>query len=144
MQGFRSKDSISMKAGRVFISGEEKTNTVSANIVFAINTAEVATLGNRGMGDKQISYKITGTLNEYKATKWLYDYCKAFQNGENLEPFDIQGVVEDKQSYYYRENGTDRITVKGCILTGDIPIFNMDAEGEVARDEISFTAELLI
>lgn len=144
MQGFSTNDALKMTEARVIVDGEEKTNTVTANAVFTINTAEVPILGARTVGDKPLSYKITGTMSEYKVTRWLIDYCKKFQNDGVVEPFDIQGVIDDRSSMYDRENGVTRDTLVNCVLTGDIPIFSIDATGELVTDKISFTAEKLI
>jgi len=144
MQGFKPNSAISMTEGRVFVNGEERTNTVSCTANFTINTAEVPVLGARTIGDKALTYKITGTLTEYKATKWLIEYCKKFQEEGTIELFDIQGVTDDKNSDYSKKYGTDRITLKDCVLTGDIPLFNIDATGEVVTDEISFTANRIL
>lgn len=144
MRNFNSNDAMNLADGSIFVDGDEKTNGVSLEVVFTINSAEVPILGRRNIGDKALTYKITGTLTEYKATDWLINYCKNFQNNGKVKPFDIQATLKDKNSRYYKDNGEDRIALKNCVLTGDIPIFNLDVGGEVVQNEINFTADMIV
>lgn len=144
MQNFGQNDAISMTEGKIIVDGEVRTNGISAKAAFTINTVTVKALGARSEGNKPVGYKITGTLTEYRATRWLIDICKEYQNTGVIKPFNLQGVIEDKTSMYYRENGTTRDTFVNCMLTGDIPILDINAQGETMTEEINFTAEKII
>lgn len=144
MQNFNSNDAISLTEGRIIVDGEVRTNAISAKATFTINTVAVKALGARNEGNKPTGYKIAGSLVQYKVSRWLIDICKEYQNTGILKPFDLQGVIEDKASMYYRENGVTRDTFVNCMLTGDIPIFDINSQGETMTEEISFTAEKII
>ena len=54
-----------------------------------------------------------------------------------LSGFDIFG----RNSDYYAANGTETVTCVGCVLTGDLNLINLDSEGQVVEDAISFNAK---
>jgi len=49
--------------------------------------------------------------------------------------------MEDKNSDYYKEYGTNTVTCVGCVLTGDLPLTMLDSGGDVVEDSISFNAK---
>ncbi len=53
----------------------------------------------------------------------------------------IQGIMEDKNSDYYKIYGTNTVTCVGCVLTGDLPLTMLDSGGNVVEDSISFNAK---
>ena len=56
----------------------------------------------------------------------------------------IQGIMNDENSDYYKDNGNDTVTCVGCVLTGDIPLTALDSAGEVVDDAISFNAKDIV
>ena len=56
----------------------------------------------------------------------------------------IQGVMNDQNSDYYEEFGTDTVTAVGCVLTGDLPLTRLDSNGEIVDDDISFNAKDIV
>lgn len=140
MDNFKQFEAMKATEGKVFVSGEEITSSVNFSVNGDIATSEINILGSNVTGDKQGKVKITGTITQYKATPWLREYFKKVKSGEEVPPIQMQGVVEDKSSYYYKRNGVERIQVIDVILTGTIPLFALDAEGDIIQEEVNFTA----
>jgi hypothetical protein len=49
--------------------------------------------------------------------------------------------MNDKESDFYAQYGSDVVTVVGCVLTGDFNLSSFDSEGEVLDDVISFNGK---
>lgn len=49
--------------------------------------------------------------------------------------------MDDTNSDYYRDFGTDTVTAVGCVLTGDLPLTALDSAGEIVDDVIGFNAK---
>ena len=49
--------------------------------------------------------------------------------------------MEDKNSDFYKQYGSNTVTCVGCVLTGDLPLTMLDSGGDVVEDAISFNAK---
>ena len=52
--------------------------------------------------------------------------------------------MDDENSDYYVENGSNVITCVGCVLTGDLNLINLDSGGDVVDDVIAFNAKDIV
>lgn len=130
-----------MREGNVFLDGAKVADACKLNAVFTPKVWEGRTLGERGTNRRWLGYDITGTIEQWKTTplykKKILEYI---QTGKTPE-FKIQGISEDKASDFYENNGgSDTVTLTGCVLTGDIPLIDLDTEGEVMKESIKFGA----
>lgn len=55
----------------------------------------------------------------------------------------IQGTMNDQGSEYYAKNGSDTVTVLGCVPTGDLTLLLLDSGGQVLDDSFGFNAKTL-
>lgn len=132
----KAKQTISAREGRGFINGEEILSGVKFELTAEKNKVEVNRLGNRIVGNKATSLKITGNITEYKTTSRYAKMMKQYkETGEDVY-FTLQGVTDDKGS----GRGTERVMAYDCNIDSAM-ILNLDAEGELIKDEIPFTAE---
>lgn len=132
----KAKQTISAKEGRGFINGEEIINGVKFELVVEKEKVEVKRLGNRVTGNKAVGMKVTGNITEYHATSRYAKMLKQYKaTGEDVY-FTLMGVVDDKGS----GRGTERIVAYDCNIDS-ATILNIDAEGELIKDEVPFTAE---
>lgn len=135
-----NKAPISLREGKVFIDGLEVMDCVKCTITYKPEIWEGGQLGERTKSRRQLGYDITGSITERRATSWLKDVIKKYiKTGRTLE-FTIQGIMDDKNSDYYAANGSDVITAVGCVLTGDFKLMELDRDGQVFNEEITFGA----
>ena len=62
---------------------------------------------------------------------------KEYENNGTTPEMKVQGQREDKDSDYYDIVGIETVTCTGCVITSDIPIFDLDTGGDFVKD--SFT-----
>lgn len=56
----------------------------------------------------------------------------------------IQGISDDQGSEFYAKNGSDTVTVVGCVPTGDLMLLSLDADGQVLDDSFGFNAKGIV
>lgn len=135
-----SRDAISAKAGRGYavIDGERFNliNAINITAEYEKQKAEINTLGKMATGHKTVGISYSGSATfEYNSSmyrKYLYRYK---ETGEDLY-FDLQLVNDDPDS----AAGRQTIILKGVNLDSGI-LAQMDGEGDVLTEEISFTFE---
>lgn len=133
---YNSSDTISAKEGRFFLDGEEVLNGIKLELDIEKEKVEIKRLGKRMTGHKAIGLSGSGSITEYKATsKWAKMLQKYKDKGIDTYLTGV-AILEDKAS----GRGTERISLFG-INIDSATIINLDAEGDVIKDEISFTIE---
>ena len=85
-----------------------------------------------------MEYKVSVT--QYKTTPWYKKAIQPFMDSGETPEFTLQGVQMDGNSDYYDVNKEKTVTCKGCVLTGDINLIELDSEGEYVQDELEFSA----
>lgn len=136
-----NKRPLSMREGKVFLDGSEVADSCKLNLLFTPKVWEGKTLGEAGTNRRWIGYDITGTIEQWKTTNmWKKKVLEYIESGATPE-FTIQGICEDKNSDYYDTNGGDTVTVVGCVMTGDIPLMDLDTDGDVVKESIKFGAK---
>ena len=52
--------------------------------------------------------------------------------------------MNDAGSEYFANNGSDTVTVVGVVLTGDLSLLNLDADGQILDDVMGFNAKAIV
>ena len=138
------KNRMSLREGRLFLDGEQIMDLISAEIIFTPEVAESRAIGQKGKSRRWIGYDVTGTITEYRSTPWLKNAVKQYVNTGKTPKFTLVGMQDDPNSDYGQTYGSDVTTVQGMVLTGDIPLLQLDSEGEHVQNELEFGAESVI
>ena len=139
-----NKRRISLREGRVYLDGTEIMDAVKLEAVFTPDVNESRSLKERGVSRRWLGFDITGTITEYRTKPWIHDAVKKYMQTGVTPEFTITGVQDDKGSDYYASYGLITKTLRGVVLTGDLTLINMDAEGDVLQDEIEFGANNMV
>lgn len=136
-----NKSPVSLREGNVFLDGDLVADACKLSMVFTPKVWEGKTLGERGTNRRWLGYDITGTLEQWKTTPMYKKKILEYINTGKTPEFKIQGISDDKNSDYYINNGgNDVVTLIGCVLTGDIPLLELDTDGEVMKESVKFGA----
>lgn len=137
----KNKSPLSARDGKVYIDGTLVADACKYQVVFTPKVWEGKVLGERGTNRRWIGYDITGTIEQWKTTpsykKKIMEYIKSGKTPEMT----IQGIITDENSDYYNENKEETITALGCVMTGDIPLIDLDTDGDVVKESIKFGAK---
>lgn len=87
---------------------------------------------------------IAGSITRRRSTPWLKEKIQQYLKDKATPEMTIQGVMDDANSDYYAENGSNVITCVGCVLTGDLNLINLDSGGDVVDDVIAFNAKDIV
>ncbi len=139
-----NKRRVSLREGSLFLNGTKILDAVKCEAVYTPEVAESRGLKEKGLSRRWIGHDITGTITEYRTTPWVHDAIKGYIKSGVTPEFTLQGIQNDKNSDYYDKNGKIKVTLKGVVLTGDLSLLNLDAEGELLQDEIEFGAHDMV
>lgn len=139
-----NKNPISMREGKIFIDGVEVCDQVKCEIKFKPDVWTGKQLGEITPSSRWLGATITGSITRRRSTPWLKETIKKYLNDKGTPEFKIQGVMDDENSDYYAENGSNVITCVGCVLTGDLNLINLDSGGDVVDDVIAFNAKDIV
>jgi hypothetical protein len=139
-----NKRRVSLREGSLFLNGTKILDAVKCEAVYTPEVAESRGLKEKGLSRRWIGHDITGTITEYRTTPWVHDAIKGYIKSGVTPEFTLQGIQDDKNSDYYDKNGKIKVTLKGVVLTGDLSLLNLDAEGELLQDEIEFGAHDMV
>lgn len=135
---------LSLVEGKAFIDGEEVLDSAKMTIRFVPKVASYKIVGKKGTHRRWVGYDITGTLEEYKTTSRYEQIVKKYIADGKTPEFTIQGIRTDKDSDYYVENGSESVTVTGVVITSEIPLLDIDTDGELVKESISFGARNVV
>ena len=139
-----NKNPISLREGHIYIDGVECADSIKCEIKVTPEVWTGRQLGEVTQSSRWIGMTITGTITRRRSTPWLKDAIKTYMSDKSTPEFTIQGIMDDENSDYYAENGSETITCVGCVLTGDLNLINLDSGGEVVDDSISFNARDIV
>uniref|UniRef100_A0AAU8AYB1 Tail tube protein n=1 Tax=Dulem virus 37 TaxID=3145755 RepID=A0AAU8AYB1_9CAUD len=139
-----NKNPISLREGKIFIDGVECADSIKCEIKFTPDVWTGRQLGEITQSSRWLGATITGTITRRRSTPWLRDAIKKYMNDKGTPEFTIQGIMDDENSDYYADNGSETVTCVGCVLTGDLNLINLDSGGEVVDDAISFNARDIV
>lgn len=135
---------ISLREGSAFVDGVKVLESIKLSFVFTPEVWSGRSLGEKGTSRRWIGRDVTGSLSEYKSTPWYKDMVKKYESTGATPEFTIQGIQDDKNSDFNEAYGSETVTLKGTVITGDIPLLSLDSAGQVVEDEISFGAHDVI
>lgn len=138
-----NKRPLSAREGKIYLDGDLIADTCRFQAVFTPNVWEGKALSEPGTNRRYIGYDITGTLEMWRTTSLIKNKIKEYIATGKTPEFTITGINDDVNSDYYDANGTDKITLLGVVLTGDINLMDLDTDGDVVRDSLSFGAKKL-
>lgn len=138
-----NKRPLSAREGKIYLDGDLIADTCRFQAVFTPNVWEGKALSEPGTNRRYIGYDITGTLEMWRTTPLIKNKIKEYITTGATPEFTITGINDDVNSDYYDANGTDKITLLGVVLTGDINLMDLDTDGDVIRDSLSFGAKKL-
>ena len=136
-----NKSPMSLREGKIFIDGVECADGVKCTINFTPTVWSGTQLGERTPSSRWLGYTITGSITRRRSNNWLREKIKAYKASGATPELTIQGIMDDTNSDYYRDFGTDTVTAVGCVLTGDLPLTALDSAGEIVDDVIGFNAK---
>lgn len=137
-----NKRPLLLRNGHVFLDGDEVMEAAKISILYQPQVATYRSLREKGVNRRWIGRDITGTLEEYRTTNWLVEAAKKYEETGVTPEFKIQATRDDEGSDFHAEypNG-ESVTITGVVLTGDIPLIDLDSEGEFVKDSIAFGAK---
>ncbi|MCD8266689.1 MAG: phage tail tube protein [Prevotellaceae bacterium] len=135
---------ISLREGKIFMNGTECADGVVCKIDAALETWQGRVLGDRTPSTRVIGVSYTVTVTQMRSTPWLADAIAEYEATGIMPETTIQGIQYDPGSDYGIENGSKTVTAVGCIPTGTVTILNIDATGDVFKDELTFAAKELV
>lgn len=141
MSSRENRHPISLKEGRILLDGVEVVDHVKCNIVFTPNVWTGKVVGDHGTNRRWNGYDITGSITEFKRTNRYAEMIKGYQSSGKTPEFVIQGVRTDPDSDYFDEVGSESVTVTGVVFTGDITLFESDADGDMVKETVNFGAK---
>lgn len=135
---------VSLSEGHIYIDGIEVMDSVKCTLRFVPKVWSGTMVGKKGTNRRWTGYDITGTLDEYKTTPRWEKMVKQYLKDGITPELTIQATRTDKDSDYYSINGSESVTVTGVVITGEIPLLDIDTDGDVVKDSISFGAKNVV
>ena len=136
-----NKSPLCAREGKVYIDGVLVADCCKFNVKFTPSVWTGKCLSEKGTNRRWTGYDVTGSIEEWKTTNmWKKKILNYIKTGKTPE-FKIQGICEDKNSDFYDANKKDEILVVGCVITGDINLMDLDTDGDVVKESISFGAK---
>ena len=138
-----NKSPLSMRQGKIIIDGDVVAEASKYTLRFTPTVWEGKTLSEQGTNRRWLGYDVTGIIERWKTNKLLKEKIKIFLETGVTPEMTIQGIAEDPNSDFFTDNGNanDEITAVGCVLTGDLTLMDLDTDGEVVKESISFGAK---
>lgn len=136
-----NKNPVLATEGKVYLDGVRIADAIKFKVNFTPKVWEGKSLGERGTNRRWVGYDITGEIEEWKTTPRFRKKIMEYISKGKTPEFKMQGISEDKNSDYYLSNGgNDTVTLIGCVLTGDIPLIELDTDGDVMKINTKFGA----
>lgn len=132
-----NRHAISLRNGTVTIDGVMVMEASKMTVRYKPEVGSYKSLRDKGTNRRWIGRDIELTIEEYRSTPWLLEKVKEYENNGTTPEMKVQGQREDKDSDYYNIVGIETVTCTGCVITSDIPIFDLDTGGDFVKD--SFT-----
>jgi hypothetical protein len=139
-----NKSPISLREGKVFIDGLEVMDSVTCTINFTPETWSGKQLGEQSNSSRWLGYAITGSITRRRSTPWLKETLQKYIKSKRTPEFKIQGLMNDENSDYFADHGSNTVTAVGCVLTGGLNLTNLDSAGQVVDDVINFNAKNVV
>lgn len=132
---------LSAREGKAYIDGVVVYDACKFKVVFKPDVWEGKQLSEQGTNRRWIGYDIEVILEEWKTTNRYKDMVDKYLKSGVTPELTIQGIQTDKNSDFYDRNGSNKITCVGCVPIDDIPLSDMDTDGDVVKDSVKFGAK---
>lgn len=104
---------ISLREGHVYLDGVEIADSIKCEIKMTPDVWTGRQLGELTPSSRWLGYAITGTITRRRSSKWLEEKIKEYQQSHETPEMTIQGVMEDKNSDFYKQYGSNTVTCVG-------------------------------
>lgn len=138
------KQRTSLREGKFYLDGSCVMDAVKVEFFYAPEVSESRAIGQKGKSRRWLGRDVTGSISEYKSTPWLKEAIKRYEETGATPQFTFIGVNNDPNSDYGRTYGNDVVTLESVVLTSEIPLIQLDSEGEYIICDIEFGAENVI
>lgn len=139
-----NKSPISLREGKVFIDGIEVMDSVKCDVKFTPEVWTGKQLGERTNSSRWLGYAIVVSITRRRSTPWIKEVIKRYIATGRTPELTVQGIMNDENSDYFSEFGSDTTTVVGCVLTGDLPLTALDSAGEVVDDVVTLNGKDIV
>lgn len=136
-----NRHAISLRNGTVTIDNIQVMEASKLQIRYKPEVASYKSLRDKGTNRRWIGRDITGVIEEYRSTSWLLEKVKEYEEKGTTPELTIEGQRADTDSDYYGEVGIETVTVTGCVIDSEIPLMDLDTDGEFVKDSITFGAK---
>ena len=136
-----NRSPLSAREGKVYLDGLLIADTCKFKVVFKPDVWSGKQLSEPGTNRRWIGYDIEVTIEEWKTTRRYRNMIDSYLKTGRTPELTIQGVQTDKNSDFYEKNKSETVTCIGCVPTGDMNLIDMDTEGDVVKESITFGAK---
>jgi hypothetical protein len=131
-----NKSPISLREGKAYIDGVEVMDSIHLEAIFTPDIWTGRTLGEKTPSTRWIGGAGTGSITRRRATPFLKEAIKKYLETGATPEFTIQGIQSDKNSDYYKEYGSETVTLVGCVMTGGLNLIQLDSESTSALEDV--------
>lgn len=136
-----NRSPLSAREGKVYIDGVLVADSCKFKVVFKPDVWSGKQLSEPGTNRRWIGYDIEVQITEWKTTRRYRGMVDKYLKTGATPEFTIQGIQTDKNSDFYVANKSEKVTCVGCVPTGDINLIEMDTDGDVVKEDITFGAK---
>lgn len=136
-----NRSPLSAREGKVYLDGVLIADTCKFKVVFKPDVWSGKQLSEPGTNRRWIGYDIEVTIEEWKTTRRYRNMIDSYLKTGKTPELTIQGIQTDKNSDFYAKNKSEKVTCIGCVPTGDMNLIDMDTEGDVVKESITFGAK---
>lgn len=130
---------ILLNKGTMYLDGVAIAQGITMQINAHISTWSGKTLNSGKTSSRNTGVTFDGVVTKRRTNRWAKGKIEQIVKNGSTPEFTIQGVLADKGSDYYKAFGSETVTAKGCVLTGDISLINFDANSDdVLTDTLNF------
>lgn len=135
---------LSAREGKVFIDGNLVADSCKFKVVFKPEVWSGKQLSEPGTNRRWTGYDIEVTIEEWKTTRRYRGIVEEYLKSGATPEMTIQGIQTDVNSDFYGRSGSETVTCVGCVPTGDINLIEMDTDGDVVKESITFGAKRIV
>ena len=132
---------LSAREGKVYIDGVLVADSCKFLVTFKPDVWSGKQLSERGTNRRWIGYDVEVQVSQWKTNRMYRTMIDKYLKDGTTPEMTIQGIQNDKNSDFYATNKSEKVTCVGCVPTGDINLIDMDTEGDVVKEEITFGAK---
>lgn len=132
---------LSAREGKVYIDGVLVADSCKFKVTFKPDVWSGKQLSEQGTNRRWIGYDIEVQITQWKTTRMYRTMIDKYIKDGTTPEMTIQGVQTDKNSDFYLKNKSEKVTCIGCVPTGDIDLIDMDTDGDVVKENITFGAK---